>query len=178
MILRSLLLLSLLTSAAFADDDFPGIKQIMTPSEWAHSGLDQLTPDQLSIVDSALTRHYAHTVDLAAKDATARAVQAAQVRAAQVAADNSKSDGGGWFSAFGMPETHRDWRDQPVLKAQVVGWVSSNRFMLDNRQVWQGVDYIPYELKGHSIEIQARPMGEFVLIVDGKNTTIRVQRIQ
>lgn len=178
MILRSLLLLSLLTSAAFADDDFPGVKQIMTPSEWVHSGLDQLTPDQLAIVDSALTRHYAQTVDQAAKDATARAVAAAQARAAQQAADASKSGGGSWFSDFGMPQGHGDWHDQPVLKARVVGWVSSNRFMLDNRQVWEGMDYIPYELKGHSIEIQPRPMGEFVLILDGKNTTIRVQRIQ
>jgi len=135
----------------------------------------------LSIVDSALTRHYAHTVDQASKDATARAVAAAQARAAQVAADNSKnagSSGGSWYDHFGLPDLHNDWRDEPVLKAQVVGWVSSNRFILDNRQVWEGMDYIPYELKGKAVEIQPRPMGEYDLIVEGKNTRIRVQRIQ
>jgi hypothetical protein len=182
MILRHLLLLSLLTSAALADDDFPGLKQVMTPSEWAHSGLDQLAPDQIAIIDSALTRHYAHTVDQAARDSTARAVkavQAQQARAAQVAssASSERKPSGGWLDSFGFSD-ERNWRDEPVLKATVIDWVSSNRFVLNNNQVWEGEDYIPYELKGHRVEIQPRPFGEFALVVDGKNTTIRVKRIQ
>ena len=175
MILRYLLLLSVLATAALADDDFPGLKQVMTPREWQHSGLDQLTPDQVAIIDSALTRHYAHTVDQAAKDATARAVQAEKARQAQLAKDSK----GNWFDqAFSSGEKHVDWHDQPALKAQVVGWVSDNRFVLSNKQVWEGVDYIPYELKGHNIEIQPRPFGEYALILDGKSTTIRVRRIE
>ncbi len=188
MILRPLLLLSLLTSVALADDDFPGLKQVMTPSEWAHSGLDQLAPDQLAIIDSALTRHYAHTVDQAAKDATARAVKSEQAHSAQLAAQLAAQrppEVAGWrqgpavagSTASACPD-HRDWRDEPVLKATVTAWISANRFLLNNNQVWEGLDYIPYELKGHRVEIRSRPFGEFVLIVDGNNTTIRVKRIQ
>ena len=174
MILRPLILLSFLASVALADDDFPGLKQVMTPREWAHAGLDQLTPDQVSIIDSALTRHYAHTVEQAAKDATARAIKAEQDRAARLAEEGK----GSWLDRFGMSDKQKDWREAAVLKATVIGWVGDNRFMLSNKQVWEGVDYIPYELKGHNVEIQPRPLGEFALILDGKSTTIRVRRIQ
>jgi hypothetical protein len=42
----------------------------------------------------------------------------------------------------------------------------------------QGVDSIPYELVDKQIEIQARPMGQYALIVEGANTTLRVFRIR
>jgi len=174
--LRVLCLVPFLFSVALADeDDFPGLKQVMTASEWAHSGLDQLNPDQIAIIDSALTRHYAHTVDKAAEASTARALVAAQARAAAVASD-SRSDA--WLSRFGMASDKVSWEDRPALKAKVVDWVRYNAFRLDNGQVWEGFDYIPYELKGHPVEIQPRPMGMFELIVDGKETTVRVHRIQ
>jgi hypothetical protein len=44
--------------------------------------------------------------------------------------------------------------------------------------VWQGVDPIRMELSGRDIEIQPRPNGGFALVVDGKNTTMRVIRIK
>jgi hypothetical protein len=44
--------------------------------------------------------------------------------------------------------------------------------------VWEGVDSIPYELVDKQIEIQARPMGQYALIVEGANTTLRVFRIR
>jgi hypothetical protein len=175
MILRPLLLLSLVATVAMADDDFPGLKQVMTPREWQHAGLDQLSADQVAIIDSALTRHYAHTVEQAAKDATSRAIAQEKARQAQLSKDGKQT----WFEqTFGSPDRNLDWRQQPALKATVVGWASDNRFILSNKQVWEGVDYIPYELKGHTIEIQPRPFGEYALILDGKTTTIRVRRIQ
>jgi hypothetical protein len=174
MILRPILLLSLLATAAFADTDFPGLKQVMTPREWEHAGLDQLTPDQIAIVDSALTRHYAHTVTEAAKEATARAVQLERERAARIAADSKET----WVDRFGKSNETAGPREETVMSAKVIGWVTANRFMLDNRQVWEGVDYIPYQLTGHKIAILPRPFGEFVLVLDGKSTTIRVRRIE
>ncbi len=174
MILRPILLLSLMASAAFADVDFPGLKQVMTPREWEHAGLDQLTPDQVAIVDSALTRHYSHTVAAAAKEATARAVQAERERAARIATEGKAT----WIDRFGKPADRQGPPEATILSAKVIGWVSTNRFMLDNRQVWEGVDYIPYQLTGHKIAILPRPFDEFVLVLDGKSTTIRVRRVE
>ena len=173
--LRALCLIPFLVTTAFAADDFPGLKSVMTVSEWAHSGLDQLSPDQLAIIDSALTRHYAHTVDQAAEVATARAVAAAQAHAAAIAAESRSNT---WLQRFGLADDKVGWQDRPVLKAKVVDWVRYNAFRLDNGQVWEGFDYIPYELKGRAVEIQPRPLGMFELVVEGKETTVRVHRIQ
>ncbi|HTO02488.1 MAG TPA: hypothetical protein VL069_02245, partial [Opitutus sp.] len=71
-----------------------------------------------------------------------------------------------------------DWRNVPPLQATVTEWVSVNRFKLDNGQIWEGTDPITYELVGKPIEIQTRPHGQFALIVDGKNTTLRVRRLR
>ena len=77
-----------------------------------------------------------------------------------------------------QPREKLGWRDIPPLQARVVDWVSANSFQLDNGQVWEGEENIPYELKGKAITISARPLGTFVLSVEGKNTTIRVRRLK
>jgi len=169
--MKTLLALFLLTaSTALADAPFPGLKIVMTPEEYARAGLSGLTPDQIGVIDAAIIRHYMRTVAVAANQ------QAVQISQQTVTAEQKK----GWLSRFGVPDISfsQDWRTQPSLKSHCKGWVDGNSFLLENGQVWEGLEPINIELANRDIEIQVRPGGLFALVVDGKNTTIRVQRIK
>jgi hypothetical protein len=166
--MKTLLALFLLTAgAAFAQSNFPGIKVIMTPEEFARAGLSVLTPDQLGVIDAAIIRHYTHTVK---KAATEEAVTISQ----QVVATEKKKS---WLSHFGIPEA-ADTSTPTALSAHCTGWVGGNSFALDNGQVWEGIEPITVEIANRDIEIQPRPLGGFALVVEGKNTTIRVRRVK
>ncbi|HND61231.1 MAG TPA: hypothetical protein PLB90_07095 [Opitutaceae bacterium] len=151
-------------------ETFPGIKAVMTPEDFARSGLSSLTPDQLGIIDAAIIRHYTRTVKTAATQQATQIVQ--QTQAAE--AERKQS----FLSKFGIPDLGDDWQDRPALKAKCTGWVSGNAFKLDNGQVWEGFEPITVDVEGKDIEIQARPNGQFCLYVDGENTTLRVHRIK
>jgi hypothetical protein len=169
--MKTLLTLFLLTtSIAFAESPFPGIKIVMTPEEYARAGLSGLTPDQIGVIDAAIIRHYMRTV------ATAATQQAVQLSQQTMTEEHKK----GWLNRFGLPEISfsQDWRNETGLKAHCTGWVTGNSFKLDNGQVWEGWETITVEVANRDIEIQPRPGGLFALIVDGKNTTVRVHRVK
>lgn len=164
--------LSLTSLTAFAEESFPGLKQLLSDAEWKRAGLDRLSPDQVGVIDAALIRYQGRT-------ATQHQEELAQVRAAQPAPTSAIAHKPGMLERFGLPTFDEpDWRDVPPLRATVVSWVSANRFKLDNGQVWEGFDSIPYELVGKPIEISARPHGQFALTVDGKATTVRIMRLR
>jgi hypothetical protein len=166
--IAALLLTAVLGSAQEA---FPGLKSLLSAAEWQRAGLDRLSPDEIGVIDAALIRHQAGT--------TTRLK--AEISAAQpvVTATPAAAPKPGFFQRFGLPiYDDTDWRTMPPLKARVVKWESSNRFRLDNGQVWEGFESITYELVGKDIEIQARPHGQFALVVDGANTTLRVMRLR
>lgn len=169
--------LFLLLNAACADEPFPGLKAVLTPEEWARAGLDRLTPDQIGVIDAALIRRNKAT-------AAQHATDLAQVRtAAQSTAPQppplEPAQKKRFLERFGLPVfDDQEWRDAPPLQAKVVAWESPNRFRLDNGQVWTGVNDIAYDLPGKDIEIHARPNSQFVLYVEGKNTTVRVIRLR
>jgi len=168
--LRFIVLFLLLATGAVAEDTFPGLKSILTPDEWKRARLDRLTPDELGVIDAALIRYEIR------EDAT-RQVELGAMRetVAQATAEKKR----GWLERFGLPVFNdSDWREMPPLKAKVVAWEGGNRFRLDNGQVWEGHQPITYELVGKEIEIQARPSGQYALIVEGANTTIRVLRLR
>lgn len=160
--------LSLLV-AAHAQSGFPGLKSVMTEAEWKRAGLDRLTPDQIGVIDAALIRQQAginaqHLSELN------------QVKQSAPAAATSGTPPSMW-ERFGIPfGNNDDWRAQPALKGKVVKWETPNRFLLDNGQAWEGMEPIIYDLVNKEVEIQARPHGQFALVVDGINTTIRVTR--
>lgn len=157
---------------AGAEPIFPGLKAILTDTEWKRAGLDQLTPDQIGVIDAALIRQQA---GVAARVKT-ELVAAQPTPAAPVVTAEQKK---GLLQRFGLPVfDDNDWRSMPPLKARVVKWESANRFVLDNGQVWEGDEPITYELVGKDIEIQARPHRQFALIVEGVNTTLRVMRLR
>jgi hypothetical protein len=125
----------------------------------------------------ALIRHFKAAVSVAAQRQAAAETNSpatAATTAAAIAADRKR----GVLERFGIPTLNGDWRSEPVLKARATGWVGGNSFALDNGQVWEGTETIPFEIAGREIEIQPRPAGAFALSIEGKNTTVRVRRIK
>jgi hypothetical protein len=155
-------------SLAAAQTTFPGLKAVLSAAEWKRAGLDRLSPDEIGVIDAALIRNQAGaTAQLQTELSKARTAAAAP-------AVNP-----GLMQRFGLPLFDEgDWRTMPPLRAKVVKWEGGNRFRLDNGQVWEGSDPITYDLPGKDIEIQARPHGQFALVVDGVNTTLRVMRLR
>ncbi len=169
---RSLLSLVLLaTTVSAAPAVFPGLKSVLSDAEWKRAGLDRLSPDQVGVIDAALIRYEAglerqHQAEVAAvRQDAAAAAATAQPKASL-------------FARFGLPNLHDDWRSLPTLTAKVMRWDGGNRFVLDNGQVWQGDEPITYDLPGKDVAIQPRPHGQFALVVDGVNTTLRVSRVR
>ncbi len=165
---RILLAFLLAAAPAFAESLFPGVKAIMSPEEQRNAGIDQLTANQLAVIDTAIVRFYAS--NMKAQINTEATAMAARMRQA----DQESS----FLSRFGLPDISGDWRDQPSIKGRVTGWVGGNSFRLDNGQVWQGAEPIPFELVNREVEIAPRPGGHFALQVEGKNTTVRVVRVK
>jgi len=160
--LLALLFLSSLLPGA-AQETFAGLKAVLTEAEWKRAGLDRLTPDEIGVVDAALIRHLA---------------QRAPAPAAPLMPGAETDRKPGWLERFGFPTFDSDWRDVPPLRAKVVAWETRNRFRLDNGQVWEGFEPIRMELVGRSVEIQARPRGQYGLVVEGTNTAVRVYRLR
>jgi hypothetical protein len=150
-----------LAGLARAEELFPGLKSVLTEAEWKRAGLDRLTPDEVGVIDAALIRH-----------------EAATVAATRANAASTSEQKHGLMERFGLPTFNDEWRNLPVLKAKVVKWETTNRFLLDNGQVWEGAEPIPYELTGKAVEIQPRPSQKFALAIEGEATTVRVRRVR
>ena len=156
--LLPLALLLVASPAPAAETIFPGLQTVLTETEWKRAGLDRLTPDQIGVIDAALIRHLVRTAPAAAATPAPKP---------------------GLLSRFGLtraPET--DWRAQPPLEARATAWLTTNRFTLDNGQVWEGVETIPFDLAGQDIIIEARPLEAFALKLKSGSVAIRVRRVK
>ena len=158
-----------IASVSLAENTVSGLKDILTEAEWKRAGLDRLSPDQIGVIDAALIRHHGAVV----KQVVATTV------ASTTASHATTEKKPGLLQRFGLPSFYEaEWRDLPPLQATVKEWVTANRFKLDNGQVWEGFEAIPYDLVGKQIEIRARPRGQFALTLDGKSTAILVMRLR
>lgn len=169
------LVFALAASAAPASESFPGLQKILTDSEWKRSGLAQLTPDQLGVIDAALIRHYHRAVAPAADAARAAATPPAPAPGAtpaETAAARAR-----FWEKFGLGKAS-DWRSQPPMMARVTAWRGANGFVLDNGQVWEGLEKIPYDLPGHMVTIEARPLDAFALKLNEDSAAVRVRRVK
>lgn len=148
-----------------ADAVFPGLQAVLTPAEWQRAGLDRLTPDQLGVIDAALIRHLLRSPT---------PVSTTPIPQAPAAAPKP-----GLFERFGFTRSSGpDWRSQPPLEARATGWLTVNRFTLDNGQVWEGTEGIPFDLAGREIVIEARPGEAFVVRLKSGSAPIRVRRVK
>ncbi len=150
-----------------AETVFPGLRGILSETEWRRAGLDKLSVDQIGVIDAALIRY-----DLA------QPTVAAPPAPASTFGRPAESESGNWLQRFGLPSFNDDWKSVPPMESKVVKWRGGHRFVLENGQVWEGAQSIPYELPGKTVQIEARPRGQYALIVEGHNTAIRVIRIE
>lgn len=183
--------LALLAFAAFAAlapaaEFFPGLRQVLTPDEWRRAGLDRLTPDEIGVIDAALIRQQGRlpaAVPARVAATTAPTAAVAPAAAAVVSAPPAGAPATArptWRERFGLGKgaSEDDWRNQPPLVAKVVSWQGANGFVLDNGQVWEGQESIPFELPGRTVSIEARPMGAFALRIGEQAMTVRVRRVR
>jgi hypothetical protein len=152
-----------------AETSFPGVENIMSLEEFHQAGLDKLTPEQITALNNAIVRHYVGTVDT-------QVAQKADSMRKTIAEEERRSI----LQRFGLPDLSfsQDWKQEPGLNATVTNWVGGNSFKLDNGQVWEGLEPIPYELVNRKVTIAPRPNGQFALEIDGKNTTVRIRRVK
>lgn len=158
--------LLLVTAASAAEPPvFPGLQSVLTAEEYKRAGLDRLTPDQIGVIDAALIRHLLRT-----------APPVSTPPLPEPAAAKSKPS---LLDRFGLTRGPSvDWRTLPPLEARATGWQGSNRFTLDNGQVWEGTETIPFELPGQDIVIEARPGDAFALKLKSGSAAIRVRRVK
>lgn len=172
-LLRLLSLLVLAASPVLAGDVFPGLQKVLTESEWKRAGLDRLTPDQIGVIDAALIKHYHEAVPAA--PVAVPPVASANATPAETAAARSRF----WEKfGLGLGSNAPDWRTQPPMTAKVTAWRGANGFVLDNGQVWEGVEKIPYDLPGATVTIEARPMDSFALKLGADSFPVRVRRVR
>ncbi len=172
--LPTLLALCLCVTAGLrANPVFPGLKALLTETEWKRAGLDQLTPDQIGVIDAAMIRHTLAAIKLATTPPPGPGEAPAGTSPAQNALARSR-----FWERFGLGKFGGDWRNQPPMTAKVTAWQGANRFVLDTGQVWEGLEQIPYELLGREVTIEARPMDAFALKAGETSVAVRVRRVK
>jgi hypothetical protein len=169
---RLLALSLLLTASVLADPAFPGLKKLLSDAEWKRAGLDQLTPDQIGVIDAALIRHQAQVITAV----TTPPPLTPEPGTSPV--ENALARSRFW-ERFGLGKNdNAGWRTQEPMRAKVTGWQGANRFALDTGQVWEGVEPIPYEILGATVSIEARPLGAFALKLNEDSVAVRVRRVK
>jgi hypothetical protein len=100
---------------AASGDKFPGVKQVLTPEQYAAAGLSKLSPDEVAKLDESLRGYFNGATEKAATQAASKAVDEAV-------------------------KTHKV--QPPVLieskiVGTVAGWKQDTVFVLENGQHWK-----------------------------------------
>ncbi len=171
-----LLILFLASSAAWAGEpEFPGLKAIMSEANWKRAKLDRLNAEDVQLINEAFAQYLK---DGAAQTSAPVAASAAAPVAVSETTPPPATNSSLW-ERFGFPKpTEKQPVVRPVMNATVTAWQGANGFVLDNGQVWQGIDPIRDELVGHEVGIQQGKLGSFLLLVDGKDTDVRLHRVK
>lgn len=168
-ILRFLLPLFLLFAgvARAATADFPGLKAIMSSEAWQQAKLDRLGAADLKLIDQAFAQYLQGAAQAPASAAAATPAAPEQKRSL--------------WSRFGLRAAALDAeaaKEPLMMHAKVTAWQGRNAFVLDNGQVWSGIDPIREELIGREIGIKEGRFGSFLLVLDGETTNVRLHRVK
>ncbi len=161
-LLRLVVIFPLAAAAvAAAEPEFPGLRAIMSAEAWQKARLDRLDAADLRLIDAAFAQYL--------RD------QKAPSPAAPAPAAEKRSP----WARFGLGAAPAEAEaERLVMKAKVTALRGSNGFVLDNGQVWAGIDLIRVELLGREVAIQEGKLGSFLLIVDGRDTNVRLRRLK
>lgn len=160
----TLLVLSLGAPLAIAQDAGGRIEQQMTPEQFTAAGLDQLSTEQLDVLNAWLNR----TLDAE----TSRAAEQGAMQAREEVAKEDRSMSG--------PAS-----DEPVvarLQGRFDGFARGRRYTLDNGQVWRQTDnasLASVQLDNPQVTIDKALFGSsWYLRVEGYNTRAKVERVE
>lgn len=142
--------------------DFPGLKAIMSPAAWQQAKLDRLDPADLKLIDQAFADY----------------IQTAAVQAKTTASSEQKRTLWSRFGLGAAAVAEQAAKEPLMMHAKVTAWQGRNAFVLDNGQVWSGIDPIRDELVGREIGIKEGRLGSFLLVLDGEATTVRLHRVK
>lgn len=170
-ITRCLIPLFILAAAAVqgGEPSFPGLKAIMSEADWKSAKLDRLEAGDVQLINEAFARYLAG----AAIPASALVVPPPNEEVKAPAKKHSL------WERFGLGAAAEEKpREKPLMQAKATAWHGNNGFELDNGQVWEGIDPIHFDLVGKAIGIQEGRLGSFLLVIEGKDTTVRLHRIK
>jgi len=167
--LRTLLCLTVLAliTARAGESEFPGLQAIMSEADWNKARLDRLDAADLQLVNAAFAQYL--------KTKAAPPAEPAAPTASPTPATAEKPS---LWSRFGLGKaTEKESRPAAqMMQAKVKALRGANGFLLDNGQVWEGIDPIRDELVGREIGILEGRFGSFLLVVDGEETNVRLRR--
>lgn len=150
-VMASALMMALACSAALAGPPYVAIEQRLSADQMHSTGLDQLRPEQLSLLNQLLREQQ--------ENVAAKSVAAERVRQKHEATESVTSTLKGEF---------RGWKDGTVLE-------------LANGQHWRVVGseyYTPQRIPNAKITIAPGAFGSWYLRVDGVNAGAKVKRIE
>jgi hypothetical protein len=160
--LSALLALALVLPAQAYAQGFVPLEQRLSAEQLRATGLDQLTPDQLSLLNALL-----------------RDEQAVQAQAVRTELEQEQA-------ARGSSRRDRD-RDREPIVSKIVGefqgWRSGTRFELGNGQTWRVIDtpeyYVPKSkwISSPAVAITPGLIGGWYLQVEGQAPRAKVQKL-
>jgi hypothetical protein len=166
--LRSISLLTCLlcATAIFAETPFSSLEERMTGAEFTKSGLDKLSPEELSNLNQWISERSVAVYNNATVAATGKG-------------EFSSSDKPGYNQA------DQDYQNRETIHARIKGpfkgWNDSTVFSLDNGMVWVMDEKDTFYMKTQdNPEITIKPgfLNTWNLSVEGYNSSTKVERIQ
>lgn len=142
------------TAAAHAERNYVAIEKRLTPEQFKATGLDQLSSEQLELLNSLLSEE-----------------QKTVVQATKAESVGRKS--GGLFGGGGEPIN-------TTLKGEFKGWSKGTTFTLENGQRWRVVEgdyYVGKAVPAPKVQVTPGKISGWYLRVDGHNPSAKVQRL-
>lgn len=164
--LLTLLALALVTARA-GETKFPGLQAIMSEADWKRARLDRLDAADLRLINAAFAQYLQGT-------STPPSVPAVTHEELPAVAKKRPL-----WERFGLHQVaEKTTPAKQMMQAKVTALHGTNGFVLDNAQVWVGLDPIRDELVGRDIGIVEGRFGAFLLVVDGQETNVRLHRVK
>jgi len=170
--LFSLLVAALVSLPIYAEDiEFPGLQALMSPEEFANTGLDKLTPLQRAALNRWLGTH----AQFELVETEAKATEAQEQTAAEAAAARQ-------IKAKRLTRAQRDAAKvvQTRIAGPFKGWSGTTLFVLENGQYWkqrQPGRYF-YRAESPDVELYKTRLGFWEMKVLATGKTVKVSRFQ
>ncbi|MCF6264644.1 MAG: hypothetical protein L3J24_13805 [Xanthomonadales bacterium] len=158
----------LLSMSAFSQNSFSSLEERMTGAEFANSGLDKLSPEELANLNRWIGER-----------------SVAQYENAAVAATPAKEGGFASKNKPGYAQADQNYQNREKIHARLKGpssgWNNSTVFSLDNGMVWVMDEKDSFHMKQQdNPEVVIKPgfLNTWNLSIGGHNSSTKVERIQ